>query len=160
MDLYHNGPQQCKKKISMIDLVIRIEFTRVILMPRFSNFVRNYTIYFHMFLYLLTSFLRVTVSFLWRSQAVSKIHVTIYPFLTSELKRNCSSLWPAQQQNRDSQQAYVTKYKNIRKFMIEFFQKFESRDDKIAWVNSIHIKKSINLLKFFTVLGQLWYWHF
>ena len=37
-------------------------------MPRFSNFLRNLTIHFRMFLYLVTCFLRVTVLLLCRSQ--------------------------------------------------------------------------------------------
>ena len=36
----------------LIDLVIRIEITREILMPRFSNFLRRSIIHFRMFLYL------------------------------------------------------------------------------------------------------------
>ena len=45
-----------------------------------------------MFLYLETCFLRVTVSLLCRSQAVSKIHVPIYPSLISvgsEIVQTC-----------------------------------------------------------------------
>ena len=41
-----------------------------------------------MFLYLITCFLRVAVSLLYRLQAVSKIHVPIYPYLISEERRN------------------------------------------------------------------------
>ena len=52
----------------IIDLVLRIELTRAISMPRFSNFLRNSTIYFRMFIYLVTCFLGVTVSLLCRSQ--------------------------------------------------------------------------------------------
>ena len=43
----------------------------------------------------------------------------------------------------------VTKYKNMRKWMIEFLRKFENRGIKIARVKAIFIVKSINLL-FFT----------
>ena len=39
--------------------------------------------------------------------------------------------------------------------MVEYLRKFENRDIKIARVNSIHIHKSINLLKFCTVLGSV-----
>ena len=38
--------------------------------------------------------------------------------------------------------------------MVEFLRKFEKRSIKIARVNSILITKSINLLKFRTVLGS------
>ena len=48
-----------------IDLEIRIELTRAILMPWFPNFQRNLTTHFRMFLYLETCFLRVTVSLLY-----------------------------------------------------------------------------------------------
>ena len=41
---------------------------------------------------------------------------------------------------------HVTKYKNMRKWMVEFLRKSENRGDKIAQVNSNRINKSINLL--------------
>ena len=82
--------------------MIRIELTRAILMRRFSNFLRNLTIHFRMFLYSVTCFQAVTVSLLCQLQAVSKLYVTIYPYLISEGRWNCSTLWPAQQRNRDS----------------------------------------------------------
>ena len=50
---------------------------------------------------------------------------------------------------------HVIKYKNMRKLMVEFLRKIESRGDKIAWVNSIRITKSNNLLEFCTVLGSV-----
>ena len=62
----------------LIDLVIKIELTRAIFLPRFSNFLRNSTIDFRMFLYLITCFMRVKVSLLCRLQTVSKIQVPIY----------------------------------------------------------------------------------
>ena len=71
-------------------------------MLRILNFLRNSIINFRMYLYFVTCFLRVTVSLLCRLEAVSKIHVPIYAYLISERKRNCSTWWPAQQQNRDS----------------------------------------------------------
>ena len=43
---------------------------------------------------------------------------------------------------------YVSKYKNMQKWMVEFFRKFENRSIKIARVNSILITKSINLQLF------------
>ena len=54
-----------------------------------------------MFLYLLTCF-PSHGSLLCRSQAVSKIHVPIYPHLISEGRRNWTSLWPAEQRDNDS----------------------------------------------------------
>ena len=56
----------------MIDLVIRMHF--------------------RMFLYFVTCFLRVTVSLLYRLQAVSNLLLPIYPYQISEARRNCSSL--------------------------------------------------------------------
>ena len=91
-------------KCKSIDLVIRIELIQAILTPWFSNFLRNSTIHFCIFLYLMTCFLRVTVWLSCRLQAVSKMHVPIYPYLICELRRNCSTLWPAMQRKRDSQE--------------------------------------------------------
>ena len=85
----------------MIDYVIRIELTRAILMPRFSNFLKNSIIEFRMFLFFVICFLRVTVSLICQLQATSKIHVPIYPYLISEGRRNCSTSCPCRQRNRD-----------------------------------------------------------
>ena len=52
----------------LINLVIRRELTRAILMPRFLNLLRNQTIHFRVFLHSETCFLRVAVSLLCRSQ--------------------------------------------------------------------------------------------
>ena len=41
---------------------------------------------------------------------------------------------------------HVTKYKNMRKYLVEFLRKSWSRGDKIVPVNSIRITKSINLI--------------
>ena len=41
---------------------------------------------------------------------------------------------------------HITKYKNMRKRLVEFLRKSESRGDKIVRVNTIRITKSINLL--------------
>ena len=41
---------------------------------------------------------------------------------------------------------YVTKYKKMQKWIVEFIDKSEIHDDKIARVNSIRITKYINLL--------------
>ena len=40
----------------------------------------------------------------------------------------------------------------MKKWMVEFLRKFESRGDKISRVNSIRITKSVNLLSFCTML--------
>ena len=60
-------PKPYKIKVNnykLIYLVIRIELTRVILILRFSKFLRNSIINFRIFLFLGTYFLRVTVSLL------------------------------------------------------------------------------------------------
>ena len=91
-------PTTNKMKVSnceLIDLVIRIEFTRLVLVAGFSNFLKNSIIHFRMILYLETCFLRVKVSMLCRLQAVSQIHVPIHPYQISEGRRNCSTLWLA-----------------------------------------------------------------
>ena len=41
---------------------------------------------------------------------------------------------------------HVTKYKYMRKWMVEFLRKSQSRVIKIARVNSIRMTKSVNLL--------------
>ena len=43
---------------------------------------------------------------------------------------------------------HVTKYKYMRKWMVEFLSKSQSRVIKIAGVNSIRMTKSINLFLF------------
>ena len=47
---------------------------------------------------------------------------------------------------------YVSKYKNIQKFMIKFLRKFENRNIKITQVYWILITKSINLQLFTSIL--------
>ena len=121
-----NGlPTPSKIKVSnskLIDLVIIIMLTRAIWMPRFSNFLRNSIIMLRMFLYLEACFLRVTVSLLCRLQAVSEMHAPIYPYLISKGRRNCSTLWMAQQRNRDSRE---TCYQILKK-------KHEKMDGRIS----------------------------
>ena len=46
-----------------------------------------------------------------------------------------------------------TKYKLMRKWMVEIARRFENRGIKIARANSIRNTKSINLLKFCTVVN-------
>ena len=137
-------PYKIKEKTcTLIELVKIIELTWAILIPRFSNFQRNSTILVRMFLYLVTCFLSVAVSLQCRLQAVSKIRVPIYPCLISESKLNYSTFWPAQQRNRDLMK-HVTKYKNMRKWMVEFLWKFENRSIKIArQLNYYHKNLSI-----------------
>ena len=127
----------------LIDFVIRIEWTRVILRPPLSNFLRNLSSIFA------CSYIWKHVS--WQSRfrcyAVYQLYqrymfqfIPIY--IISEGRRNCSTLWPAQQHVTKQETCYqtyfdnhqhvtkhknrkhVTKYKNMRKWMVEFFRNF------------------------------------
>ena len=51
-----------------------------------------------------------------------------------------------------TQRKHVSKYENMRKWMIEFLRKFENHSIKIALVNLIRITKSINLQLFILIL--------
>ena len=83
---------------------------------------------------------------LFRLQAESKIHIQIYPYQIEvkgdEIVRYCDRL----SNETVTVMKHVTKYKNMRKWMVEFLRKFENHGIKIARVNSIRITKSINLL--------------
>ena len=116
-------------------------------MPGFSHFLGNRTINFRMFECLVTCFLRVKILLLCRLQAVSKIHVPIYPCLiiSEGSDRHSNEI--------STVRKHVIKYKHMRKLMLVFLGKFENRGIKIARVNSIRITKSMHLLKFCMVLG-------
>ena len=58
-----------QNKSKVIDLAIRMELTRSILLPQLSGLLSNSNIHFRMCFYLVTYFPRVTVWLLWRSQA-------------------------------------------------------------------------------------------
>ena len=62
-----NGTQKNESKL--IDLLMRIELTGAILITRLCDLLRNSTIHFRMYLYLVSCFVRVTVSSQCRSQA-------------------------------------------------------------------------------------------
>ena len=47
---------------------------------------------------------------------------------------------------------HVTKYKNLRKWTVEFLRKFENRGIKIARVNSILITKFVDFQLFTLIL--------
>ena len=47
---------------------------------------------------------------------------------------------------------HISKYKNMRKWMVEFIKKIEKSCLKIARVNTIFITKSINLQLFTSIL--------
>ena len=57
-------------------------------------------------------------------------------------------VWPCDRHSNDTVTLikHGTKYKHIRKWMVELIRKFENRGIKITPVKSIRISKSINLL--------------
>ena len=57
------------------------------------KFSEHFDLHLCMIFYLETCFLRVAVSLLCRLQAVSTMHVPIYPYLISEGRWNCSTSW-------------------------------------------------------------------
>ena len=74
-----------------------------------------------------------------------KDFVPIYPYQISdgdEIIRSCDR----HRNETVTLTKHVTKYKYMRKWMVEFFIKSQSRVIKIARVNSIRMTKSINLL--------------
>ena len=72
-------PNTVQNYSKLIDLVIRIELTRAILMPRSSNFLRNFIIYFRMFLFYGNMF--------------SESHGFVAMPVTSCIKDTCSNLF-------------------------------------------------------------------
>ena len=74
-----------------------------------------------------------------------KDFVPIYPYLISEadeIVRACDRHWD----ETVTPTKHVTKYKYMRKWMVEFLSKSQSRVIKIARVNAICMTKSINLI--------------
>ena len=88
--------------------------------------------------------------------------VQICHYLICEERRNCTTLWPAQQRTVTLRK-HVTKYKIMQKCVVEFFWKFDNCEIIIAWVSSILITKPNNLQLFTYILygveGPLWCWH-
>ena len=105
-----------------------------------------------MFLFLETYFPRVTVSLLCLLQAVSKIHVPIFPSLIivkgDEIVRHCDRHSSETVTLREQ----VYKYKNMHKWIVEFFRKFENSSIKISRVNLTLMTESINLQLFTLIL--------
>ena len=65
-----------------------------------------------------------TPGFICRSQPVSKIHVPIYPCLVREGETKLFDLACDRHSNETGTlRKPVTKYKNIRKWMVEFLRK-------------------------------------
>ena len=97
-------------------------------------------------LYLVTCFLRVTVSFLRLSQTlnnfVSPIHFPIKLEKGDEIVRDCDRYT----NKTVTLRKHATKYKHMRKWIVDLLSKSESRGNKIARVNIIRIIKSIDFL--------------
>ena len=96
----YRTPNTIQNYSKLIDLAMRIELTQGILMPRFSNFPRNTNINFRMCLYLVTCFLTVAISLLWRSKKSNNLvslhklldrdkleHVSLIPLLTGRVTK-------------------------------------------------------------------------
>ena len=111
-------------------------------MPGFSHFLGNRTINFRMFFapLVFASCIKDTCSNLSPSKELVKGDEIVRP-----LDRHSNETTTVGK--------HFTKYKHTRKFMLVFLDKFENRGIKIARVNWIQITKSINLFKFFMVLG-------
>ena len=85
-------PYKIKVKNSkLIDLLIRIELTRAILMLHFSNFLRNSIIHFHVFLYLETHNIRFRC-YAGYNRIIDTCSNLLIPIYISEGRRNCSTL--------------------------------------------------------------------
>ena len=129
-------------------LVMRIDLTRTILSPQLSDFMKNSAIYFsHVFIF--STMFPKSLGFVAMpgTSCIKDTCSTLYISNISKERRNCPSLWLVRQRNRDSHAwKHVTKYKNMRKSMVEFPRKCNSSGDKIAPVNSIRITESVNLL--------------
>ena len=72
-----------------------------------------------------------------------KDFVPIYPYLISEedeIIRACDRHWD----ETVTLTKHVTKYKYMRKWMVEYLSQSQSRVIKISRVNSIRMTKSIN----------------
>ena len=128
------APTPYKIKVNnskLMDSVTKIELTRSILMPHFSNFLRNSIIHFRMFLYLETCFLRLAVSLLCLCYN-DAMHVPIYAL--SNYTNGDEIVLPCDRCSKETAtlRKHVTKYKNLRKWMVEFLRKFENRGINIA----------------------------
>ena len=141
--------------------MIRIKLNRAILMPRFPDFLGNISINFQMFECLVTCFLIFTVSLLCRLQAVSNIHVPIYPCLIiSEGRRNCSTFWSTQQRNRDCQDTYVTKYKTLENESWYFSENFRIVALKLLELTQLTSLKISIYFNFVWRWGSVMMWTF
>ena len=155
----HNGPPTPYKikvnNCKLIDLVIRIKLT--------SNF--NATILKFSFAYF---YIWKHVS--WESRfrchdGYKPYQRYMFQFISIKSVKRDEIVRPCERHSNETAtvRKHVTKYKNMRKWMVECFRKFWNRGIEIARVNSILIQKSANLELFTLILysigGPLWYWH-
>ena len=121
---HNKPPTACKIKVNnckSIDLVkqIKIELTRAILMPQFSNSLRNSTIHFHMFLYLLTCFPRVAVSLLCRLEAYHRYMIQFIPIWFYIVTGDKIVLPCSRHSNETTTlEKHATRYKKMRKWIV------------------------------------------
>ena len=67
-----------------------------------------------------------------------------FQFIPSQLVKEDEIVRACDRQSNETViiEKHVTKYKHVRKWMVEFHSKSESRGIKITWVNLIRITKS------------------
>ena len=132
------------KNCKLIDLVIRSELTLAILMLWFFlNFLRNSIIYFGMFLYLVTYFLRVTGLLLYAGY--KPYHRYMLQFNPTWLVKRVEIVRPCDRHSIETVtiRKHVTKYKTLRKLLVEFLKKIETRAIKSEVLYSYHQNLSI-----------------
>ena len=98
---------------------MRIELTRAILIPRFSNFPNNTNINFRMCVYLVTCFLTVAVSLLCRSKG-RKISSPFCNYQTGINNVTCIFDTACNRHSNETVtlRKHVTKHSNLRKLMV------------------------------------------
>ena len=129
----------------LIDLLMGIQLTRAIVMPRLSDFLTNSTIRFRMFLCFITCFLTGTFGCYAGRNLYKRC---MFQFISIYLVKRDKKFRACDRHSNENATVskYVTKYISMRKWTAEFFRKCDSRGITIARVNSIRITKSINLL--------------
>ena len=148
------------KHCKLIDLVIRIELTRAILMTWFSNFLRNSTIHFRMSLYLVSCFLAESHGFVAVpvTSCIKDACPNLYLYLVSEGRRNCLTLWPAQW--RAGQTAFENFSENLRFVALKLFL-FTRFLSPYFYLPSFKTNKVSNtLLKWSFGITEIWNWNF
>ena len=138
--------------------MISVELTAAILMPRISNFLRNSTIHFHIFFIfgnvfpMSHGFDAVPVTSCIKDTYVP---IIIDHWLISEGRRNCSTMWPAQKRNRDSQETCYHIYKSCKNWCSNF-----SENWRIVALELLELTRffSPNLSIYSYLLYFVWCW--